>query len=516
MFSLTYLGRELRHRKRQSILMALGLALGVGLVMTVNAAASATADAQGRVLKSLYGAGTDVTVTTRPLPGENTTKEHRVDVTPTKVPHLDFLESNSLGLIDDSSLASIARLHGVKATAGVLRLVNVRMNGDGNSANGGTSSHEQKDGSSGKQGTSSDGQGSTSPKEGTPQQGDKDPAPGKGTPHQQQGTPPPAPEQNQIIVDGVDPAHNQPGPLSGAGLVSGRSLRPADKTSDVTLLDANYAATHELSVGSTIVVAKTRFTVAGIVKPVQSAGAPDVYIPLTRAQTLAEAAHKVNTIYVTADSAQQVPAVRTEISHVLPLADVNTSDTLARAITGSLASAARLANDLGRWLMVAVLVMAFAVASLLTITSVSRRVREFGTLKALGWSTRRIARQVMAESAATGVVGALLGAGAGFASVGLISWLAPTLHAVVPASPGSPVQRGTNIQVVGPSGAPKVSHPLKPDALHTVAIHFDPTVSLQVMALAVALAIAGALLAGLLGSWRAARLQPVQALARVE
>ena len=74
-------------------------------------------------------------------------------------------------------------------------------------------------------------------------------------------------------------------------------------------------------------------------------------------------------------------------------------------MTGSLASASSLATNLGRWLSVAVLVAAFGVASVLTMAAVSRRVREFGTLKALGWRSRRIVGQVMGESLAIGVLG---------------------------------------------------------------------------------------------------------------
>ena len=59
-------------------------------------------------------------------------------------------------------------------------------------------------------------------------------------------------------------------------------------------------------------------------------------------------------------------------------------------MTGSLSSTAKLANELGKWLSVLVLIAAFAVASLLTMAAVSRRAREFGTLKALGWRSRRI------------------------------------------------------------------------------------------------------------------------------
>src|SRR5215813_9073645 len=68
MFFLTYLGRELRRRMRQAIFIALGLAIGIGLVITVMGASSGVKAAQAKVLRALYGIGTDVTVTTKPKP----------------------------------------------------------------------------------------------------------------------------------------------------------------------------------------------------------------------------------------------------------------------------------------------------------------------------------------------------------------------------------------------------------------------------------------------------------------
>ena len=68
MFFLTYLRRELRRRMRQAIFIALGLAIGIGLVITVMGASSGVKAAQAKVLRALYGIGTDVTVTTKPKP----------------------------------------------------------------------------------------------------------------------------------------------------------------------------------------------------------------------------------------------------------------------------------------------------------------------------------------------------------------------------------------------------------------------------------------------------------------
>ena len=62
----TYLWRELRRRWRQSVLIALGLALGIGLVITVISASEGVKNSQATVLRSLYGVGTDVTVTQAP------------------------------------------------------------------------------------------------------------------------------------------------------------------------------------------------------------------------------------------------------------------------------------------------------------------------------------------------------------------------------------------------------------------------------------------------------------------
>ncbi len=127
---------------------------------------------------------------------------------------------------------------------------------------------------------------------------------------------------------------------------------------------------------------------------------------------------------------------------------------------------------------------AFAVASLLKTASVTRRIREFGTLKALGWSSSRIVGQVMCESIATGVAGAVTGMALGLVGAALIDTIAPTLTASV--------------------GGDK-----------SFAVHLVAPVSGLMVGLAVSLALSGSLIAGGLGGWRAARLRPADALARV-
>jgi putative ABC transport system permease protein len=308
-------------------------------------------------------------------------------------------------------------------------------------------------------------------------------------------------------VDGVNTEHTPVGPLAAATIMSGRFFTSADSNADVALLDSGYAASNGLRVGSTITIRQVRFAVIGIVSPPEGTAPPDVYIPLARAQAIGSQdkdgagslAGEVNLIYVAAASAADVPAVQSEIARRLPGDIVTAPDNLASQVTGSLSSAAKLTSDLGRWVSVLVLIAAFAMACLLTLAAVGRRSAEFAALKALGWRTRRIVAQVLGESLVTGVVGGAAGVGLGFAGAAIIAAVAPTLSGTDSSAIGSMqqvIQNGSTAPVVW----------------RAVTVPLSPSVSIGVIVLAVALAMAGGLLAGALGAWRVARLRPADAL----
>jgi ABC-type antimicrobial peptide transport system permease subunit len=231
---------------------------------------------------------------------------------------------------------------------------------------------------------------------------------------------------------------------------------------------------------------------------------------------------KVTTVYVAANSAANISTVSKEISGLLPKATVTTSSSLASEVTGSLSSASSLANKLGRWLAVAVLIAAFLLGGLLTMSAVSRRVREFGTLKALGWRTRRVVGQVMGEALAVGVIGGIAGVALGFAGARLVSALTSPLSATTSLNNNAPGGAGS----FGPPGGGGFGgggrrpgggfgRLAAAAGSHTVKVPLDTTVTLGVVLLAVLLAVAGGLIAGSFGGWRAARLRPAAALAQV-
>jgi ABC-type lipoprotein release transport system permease subunit len=488
----TYLRRELRRRIRQAIFIALGLALGIGLVITVTAAASGVKNAQTTVLHSLYGVGTDVTVTQAPAAGSGGPAgfgfRGRVGTgsqpaSGTKI-NISNLTSVGQGTLAATSVTSLGKLHNVAGAAGALSLTDAVITGKipaVNTSGGGTGGFGGGGGGGG--GGSFRGNFKTS----------------------------------SFTVSGVDLSTGALGPLSSAKLKSGRTFASSDATSNVAVVNSDYATQKKLSIGSTVAVAKTSFKVVGIVNA--GSDASNVFIPLARAQALASLKGKVNTIYVAADSASNISGVAKEISGTLPKATVTTSSSLASQVTGSLSSASSLANNLGKWLAIAVLIAAFLLASLLTMAAVARRVREFGTLKALGWRSRRIIGQVMGESIAIGIIGGVVGVALGLAGATLVTKLAPPLSASVGQTTGSATPGGARTfggGAGGPGGGPGGFARTAANATHTVAVHLSAPVTIGAVVLAVVLAVAGGLIAGCFGGWRAARLRPAAALARVE
>jgi ABC-type antimicrobial peptide transport system permease subunit len=198
---------------------------------------------------------------------------------------------------------------------------------------------------------------------------------------------------------------------------------------------------------------------------------------------------------------------------------VTSSASLASSVAGSLKTTGQLARSLGTWLAVLALLAAAAVAALLTLAAVGRRVREFGTLKALGWRSGRITAQVMGETLAMGIAGAAAGIALGLGGAAAAAAAAPKLTATVQTSNVGQGSFGGSLSAGGGIFHGIVGGPVQtfanPNATHTVAVPFTAPVTVGTIVLAVMLAIAAALAAGSLGGWRITQLRPAQALAKV-
>lgn len=478
----TYLRRELAGRKKQTIIVAAGLAIAIALVIVVNSLAAGVRDAQAQALESVYGVGTDLTVsgaTAEPGQGGGPSFDFDQDAGQTADDGTTSLSQSRLttdfmrGTLDATTVDTITGVDGVAAASGALSLTNSTFSGalpEAPSTSEGTSGEGQappSDGGGG--GGGGFGGGSF--------------------------------DLDSFTVLGVGTADTAVGPLSAVTVSEGRQLSADDAGQDVAVVDATYASSNELSVGGVIDVGGTEMEIVGIVTSASSDAdtAANVYIPLDVAQTLAGVGDVVSTVYVQAESADAIASVQAALQEELPDATVSSQSDLASTVSGSLSSASSLITSLGTWLSVLVLLVAVALAVLFTISGVSRRTREFGTLKAIGWSNRRVIGQVAGESLVQSLIGGVVGVALGLAAVLAINIASPTI---------SSAAESTGPQQGGPGGMGGGFAAVT----ETTDVVLSAPVSLTIVLAAVALAVLAGLVSGAFGGWRAARLSPAEAL----
>lgn len=481
-----YLKRELGRRKKAALVIALGLALGIALVITVNSVSAGMTQAQDKVLKSLYGLGTDMTVTkarSAPTSGSSGRPNFQFDANSNDsddTQSSDRVTTQGGQALASSVVTKVSKQTGVASAVGALTLNVTKV--DGSFTQGKAQSSGGNTGNGG-QGGPGGGSGSTA----APQ------VQGGGANF----------DVNSYSVAGVDVTDQTLGPLAGSKVTTGKTFTAAQTDAKVAVVSKAYAKENSLKVGGTLKISGTKYTIIGIATPDSSESTNDVYLPLKQAQTLADAKNQVTTIYVKARDSKQIDSVKSAIQKNISGTTVTTSADLAETVSGSLSTASDLATSVGKWLSIAVLVAAFLVAALLTSSAVSRRVREFGTLKALGWPSRRVTRQVVGESMVNGLLGGALGIGLGLAAAYAVTMISPKLTAQLGNTGGG---------AGGPGGG---GGPGRQATQNTMEIALSAPVSMTTIALAVGLAVTGGLIAGAMGGWRASRMRPADALRSV-
>jgi len=305
-------------------------------------------------------------------------------------------------------------------------------------------------------------------------------------------------ETKSYTVAGVNPADTSTGLITTAQVVSGKwyGAKPADEI----LVNTAYASTNNIKVGQQLTIDKTAFTVVGLVNPTLTGDTSDIYFDLSTLQTLASNDSRVNEVLVKVTKSSDVSAVAAAIHNELPGAQVLTSKSLANSVTGSLSNAHTLATNLGGALAVIVLLASFLIAALLTLSSIAKRVREIGTLRAIGWSRGRVVRQIVAETVGIGILGGVLGVAVGIAVCAIIGAVGPALTATSSTIP------------VGTSTVGAVFHQATTAAQASSKIHLRAPIDAGIILLGLASAVVGGLIAGIAGGWRASRLAPAVAL----
>jgi ABC-type lipoprotein release transport system permease subunit len=510
------------------------MALAVAAVVVVSSASRGIAQAQSSVLESVYGVGTDLTVTAAVGDlgeaqsgeagqsggrqqfdfGEGSGETGDDGATSLSTTRLSVAMGTST--MDTGVLDTVSSTEGVSAATGTLALTQMDFSGqvqqqeDSGSTAGGTTGDSGTD-----QGSAPGGQG----------------GPGFGGGSFSFG---------QTTILGVDPSATEVGPTTGMTVSDGSLLSADDADQAVAVISAGYASDNDLAVGDTFALGSeaTEFTVVGILSEESSQDASDIYVPLSLAQQLADEDGAVTTIYVKAASADAVDSVASALEDALPDQTVSTQSDLASTVTGSLSSAASWISGFGTWLTVGILVLAFLLTSLFTISSVTRRTRELGTLKAIGWSNGRVLGNVVSETLIQTLIGGVIGLALGVAAILGVNAAGITLTGSAGGSGGFQMggMPGSSQQAGGPQapGGSDQTAPTTSDgsgqgvpggdasdaAADQDASATSTTLALEPSAMTIGLALGAGLLGGAVaggaGAIAVSRLRPAAALRSVE
>jgi putative ABC transport system permease protein len=228
-----------------------------------------------------------------------------------------------------------------------------------------------------------------------------------------------------------------PDGLESLNYVEGRKPRSPREAS----IDKAAAESSSLELGETIELigqgAAEKFRLVGFTKLGNASfgGASIAQVTLPVAQRLTHKRGRFDQISVAARKGVSAEALKRRIAKRMPAGvKVETAKENAdRASEEIRENLGFLKTFLLVFGFIAVFVGSFLIFNTFSIT-VAQRVSEFGMLRTLGASRRQILTSVMAESAAIGLIGAVLGIGGGFVVAKLINTLFEAVGADLPTT----------------------------------------------------------------------------------
>jgi putative ABC transport system permease protein len=216
------------------------------------------------------------------------------------------------------------------------------------------------------------------------------------------------------------------GALAGAGrghdtfvieLAQGRLLTAGDEGSQVTVVGSDLARNLTLTVGDTISLRGVPFTVVGILQPTLLSADTTAMVPLAAAQKLfietlppllrgaLDPNRLASRIVVYPATGADETALATSIKATVDNVSAMTSADFAQEVGTT--------TMIFNAIIVGVALISLIVGGLSVVNtmamSVAERTREIGIKRAIGGSRSRVVREIVAEAAAIGLLGGLIG-----------------------------------------------------------------------------------------------------------
>jgi putative ABC transport system permease protein len=267
------------------------------------------------------------------------------------------------------------------------------------------------------------------------------------------------------LLLGVNPTKNlqlKPGGLYNPKIAKGRSLKPGDRYT--AIIGATVADEYKKSVGSTIEFNGEKFKVVGVYESGTLLADSAIAIPIDIAQELTgKNKDTVSTLYVEAHDPQEAERIATKINFMFE------GELEAKTASGYSSDIGGILSNLDLFFMVissvALLIGAIGILNTM-LMSVMERTKEFGILKAVGWTGDDIIKLVVYESFFLGIIGGVFGCVIALVGIEAIGSFLP----------------------------------------------FQPVASIQLVAYAFILAVILGIIGGVYPAWRASKLDPVQAI----
>ncbi len=208
-----------------------------------------------------------------------------------------------------------------------------------------------------------------------------------------------------VIMAGIDPVAESK-IKSWWQVTKGKYLDGGDQA----LVGATAADLLSLNVGDTIQVKGQRLTVAGVLGETGSGDDYRIFVPLKAAQTAFGKEGQLSTVDIRAlCNACPVEVIADAINKQIPGIRAVAVKQVAATEMGMLDKINKLMLALGG---ITLLVGGFGVVNTL-MTSVHERIRDIGIMKAVGASQRQIILAFIYEAILIGIIGGILGYGAG-------------------------------------------------------------------------------------------------------
>ncbi|MFA5070725.1 MAG: FtsX-like permease family protein [Patescibacteria group bacterium] len=307
-----------------------------------------------------------------------------------------------------------------------------------------------------------------------------------------------------FTVAGVDTTKTDIGLILPDQITSGSYFNGENQV----VVNQSYADKNSIKLGDKITLAKQELTVVGLVTPKLYTNTADLYLSLADLQKLAGRESRINVMLVKAANAKDVAQTSEKLSSAFTGATVTDSSDTAREVTGSLVSAANLTNKFIGVTTIIVVIASFIIVSLLTVFSVNKRVREIGTLKAIGWKNSLIVRQIIGENIVIGVIGAALGLGLALGAIVLLNHFNISLTATI----------GQTSDIGGPGGFGFVRRFMgtEENAGVTTSVPLKIALDYSILLLGTLVALVGAIVAGSLAALKSSKMKPQEALRHLE